>query len=122
MSYALLKTVHMSCAAISYVLFVLRGIWRFSGSSIAEQRWTRIVPHVNDTVLLAAALGMVAMIGYHAFLTAKIAGLIAYILLGITAFRWARSTRSRLGAWLAAQLAFFYIVAVAFTRSPILGL
>jgi uncharacterized membrane protein SirB2 len=122
MSYTLLKTVHTSCAAISYVLFVLRGIWRFSGSSIAEQRWTRVVPHVNDTVLLAAALGMVAMIGYQAFLSAKIAGLIAYVLLGMAAFRWARSTHTRLSAWLAAQFAFFYIVGVALTKSPTLGL
>jgi uncharacterized membrane protein SirB2 len=126
MSYAALKIVHMSCAGISYALFVLRGIWRFTGSPIAAQRWTRVVPHVNDTLLLLAALAMAASLapypGYHAFLAAKVGGLLLYILLGMVAFRWARRRPARLSAWVAAQLVFFYIVAVALTKSPGVGL
>ncbi len=126
MSYTLLKTIHMSCAAISYALFLLRGIWRFGGSPLAAQRWTRVVPHVNDTVLLLAALAMAVQAarypGFHAFLTAKSVGLVIYILLGMAAFRWAATRRSRLAAWMAAQAVFFYIVAVALTKSPGLGL
>jgi uncharacterized membrane protein SirB2 len=125
-SYALLKIVHMSCAGISYALFVLRGVWRFTGSPIADRRWTRVVPHVNDTVLLLAALAMAASLapfpGYHPFLAAKLGGLILYILLGVTAFRWAQGRSARLAAWLAAQAVFFYIVAVALTKSPGAGL
>jgi uncharacterized membrane protein SirB2 len=125
-SYAALKIVHISCAAISYGLFVLRGIWRFTGSPIAAKRWTRVVPHVNDTVLLGAALAMAASLapfpGLHAFLSAKIGGLVLYILLGMVAFRWAQGRRARLIAWLAAQAVFFYIVAVAITKSPAPGL
>lgn len=126
MSYAALKLLHVTCAAISYALFVLRGVWRFTGSPLASRRWARVVPHVNDTVLLLAALGMAASLApypsYHPFLAAKIAGLIVYILLGMAAFRWARGRRGRLGAWIAAQLAFLYIVAVALTKSPGVGL
>ena len=126
MSYALLKTIHMAAAALSYALFVLRGAWRFTGSPLAVQRWTRIVPHVNDTVLLLAAIAMVLQIaprtGLHAFLAAKLAGLVCYILLGMTAFRWATELHTRVAAWIAAQAAFFYIVGVALTKSPSLGL
>jgi uncharacterized membrane protein SirB2 len=126
MSYALLKAVHVTCAAISYALFVLRGVWRFSGSPIASQRWTRVVPHVNDTILLLAALAMAASLapfpGYHPFLAAKVGGLLVYILLGMAAFRWAKDHRARLAAWVAAQLAFLYLVAVALTKSPGVGL
>ena len=60
--------------------------------------------------------------GYRAFLAAKVGGLIVYILLGITAFRWTSTQRTRAAAWLAAQAVFFYIVAVAITKSPGLGL
>jgi uncharacterized membrane protein SirB2 len=85
-----------------------------------------VVPHINDTVLLLAALGMAATVarypGFHAFLATKVIGLVIYILLGVTAFRWARSRRARVTAWLAAHGVFFYIVAVAFTKSPMLGL
>ncbi len=126
MSYTLLKTSHMTTAAVSYLLFLLRGIWRFSGSPLAAQRWTRVVPHVNDTVLLLAAVAMAAQLarypGYHAFLAAKLGGLAVYIALGMLAFRWAPTRRGCVAAWLAAQAVFFYIVAVAITKSPGLGL
>lgn len=126
MSYTLLKTIHMSTAALSYLLFLLRGIWRFSGSPLAAQRWTRVVPHVNDTVLLLAAVAMAMQLapypGYHAFLAAKVGGLIFYIALGMAAFRWASTRGARMAAWLAAQAVFFYIVAVAVTKTPGLGL
>jgi uncharacterized membrane protein SirB2 len=126
MSYLLLKSIHILCASVSYALFVLRGIWRLRGSPLAAQRWTRIVPHVNDTILLAAAIGMaVALASYpafHAFLVTKVIGLLVYITLGMVAFRWAKTMRTRMIAWLAAQVVFFYIVAVAITKSPLLGL
>jgi uncharacterized membrane protein SirB2 len=126
MSYTLLKTLHVATAAISYVLFVLRGIWRFGGSPLAAQRWTRVVPHANDTLLLLAAVAMAAQLahypGYHAFLAAKVGGLIVYIALGMLAFRWAPTRRAGIAAWVAAQAVFFYIVTVAITKDPGLGL
>ena len=126
MSYTLLKTIHASSAALSYLLFLLRGIWRFSGSPLAAQGWTRVVPHVNDTVLLLAAIAMATQLarypGYHAFLAAKVGGLVLYVALGMAAFRWASSRRGRIAAWLAAQAVFFYVVAVAVTKTPGLGL
>jgi len=126
MSYLLLKSIHILCASLSYALFVLRGIWRLRGSPLAAQRWTRIVPHVNDTILLAAAIGMAGALAaypaFHAFLATKVIGLLVYITLGMVAFRWAKTTRTRVIAWLAAQVVFFYIVAVAITKSPLLGL
>lgn len=126
MSYTLLKTIHMATAAVSYLLFVLRGIWRFSGSPLAARRWTRVVPHVNDTVLLLAAVAMAAQLvhypGYHAFLAAKLGGLVVYIALGMLAFRWTPTPRAGIAAWVAAQAVFFYIVAVAITKAPGLGL
>jgi uncharacterized membrane protein SirB2 len=126
MSYTLLKNIHMTSAGVSYALFLLRGIWRFSGSPLAARPWTRVIPHVNDTVLLLAAVAMATQLarypGYHAFLATKVIGLVVYIVLGMTAFRWASGRRGRIGAWLAAQAVFFYIVAVAVTKAPGLGL
>lgn len=126
MSHALLRHVHMSCALASFTLFVLRGVWRFGGSPLAQARWTRVVPHVIDTVLLATALGLAwdfaPYPALHGFLAAKVGGVVLYILLGMTAFSWGRTQRQRLAAWFAAQAVFFYIVAVALTKSPSLTL
>lgn len=123
MEFASLKLIHIGTVAVSYILFFVRGIWMLSDSPQLHQRWVRIVPHVNDTLLLAAGVWMTAIIqqypGTHAWLTAKLAGLVLYILLGLVALRPGRAKRVRAVAWVAAQIVFGYIVAVAFSHHPL---
>jgi uncharacterized membrane protein SirB2 len=117
MSILLLKTVHVACIVTSYSLFFLRGIWSFRGMSVMNTRWVKIVPHVVDTCLLASAAALAYAIDQYPFvdswLTAKVFGLLLYIVLGMVALRYGRSMQMRIGAWLAAQAVFFYIVLVA---------
>jgi uncharacterized membrane protein SirB2 len=121
MDYLALKITHVSCAGISYALFVVRGIWMMRGAQVLHRRWVRIVPHVVDTVLLASAVALVVMSRQYplvnGWLTAKLAALLVYIGLGMVALRHGRTRRVRVTAWLAAQGVFFYIVAVALTRN-----
>jgi uncharacterized membrane protein SirB2 len=57
---------------------------------------------------------------WHApWLAAKIAGLFAYIGLGLVAFRFAATPRMRVACWLAALLVFGYVVSVAMVKNPI---
>lgn len=123
MDLSAFKTIHVATAAISYALFFVRGVWMLAASPMLNRRWVKVVPHVNDTVLLAAAIWMAVILrefpGTHGWLTAKLAGLLAYIGLGMLALRHGRTRGVRLAAWLAAQLAFAYIVAVALTRDPL---
>ena len=126
MDFTILKAVHVTAVTISYALFFLRGVWMIADSRLLAQRWLRVVPHVNDTVLLVAGIWMAMLIhqypGTHAWLSAKLAALVVYILLGMLALRPGRSKNARIAAWCAAQAAFAYIVAVALTRDPMLGL
>ncbi|MBI4937453.1 MAG: SirB2 family protein [Nitrosomonadales bacterium] len=123
MSLLLVKAVHVACVVASYTLFFLRGMWLIKGSPIMRQRWVKVVPHVTDTLLLASAITLAIGIrqypGTDAWLTAKVSGLLLYIGLGMVAFRFSRTLRARIAAWVAAQLVFFYIVAVALTHSPL---
>jgi uncharacterized membrane protein SirB2 len=123
MSYLALKYLHLSCVVLSYALFFVRGVWMMRSSSLLAQRWVRIVPHVVDTVLLASAVAMTVAISQYPFtapwLTAKLIGLIAYIALGMIALKRGRTRRVRVAAWFAAQLVFFYIVAVAVNKNPL---
>ena len=123
MDYLWLKIAHVSCVALSYALFVVRGVWMMRGSPLLGARWVKIVPHVIDTLLLASAIAMAVMIRQYPFvapwITAKVLALIAYIGLGTVALKRGRTRRVRIAAWLAAQAVFFYIVAVALTRSPL---
>lgn len=122
MSFLLLKIVHVSCVAGSYMLFMLRGIWSLNGSPIMRRRWVGIVPHVVDTLLLASAIALTFSIEQYPFvdawLTAKVIGLLLYIGLGFVALRFCRSKTIRLSAWLAAQAVFAYIVLVAISHDP----
>lgn len=121
-SYALLKFIHLTCVAGTFVFFFTRGIWMLTGSRHLAARWVRVLPHVIDSLLLASAAGLVVVTrqypGESAWLNAKIAALILYIALGMIAFRWARGRPLKIGSWVAAQAVFFYIVAVALTRDP----
>jgi len=86
-----------------------------------RHRLARVLPHVNDTVLLAAAIAMLVAAQWNVFdmpwLGAKIAGLLAYIACGTIALRRGRSQRVRAGAFVAALAAFGYVVSVAFSKS-----
>ena len=127
MSHVALKYLHVATVLVSYALFVVRGAWMLADSPMLAKRWVRIVPHVNDTVLLIAAIWLTTLIGQYpgtsAWLTAKVTGLIIYILIGTVALRRGPTKSIRAVAWVAAQLVFFYIVAVALTRdaNPIRG-
>ena len=120
--YSLLKTLHISCAVLSYTLFFLRGIWSLNGSPVMRQRWVRIVPHLIDTVLLGSAVALAFSIQRYPFvdswLTAKVLALLIYIGLGFVALKYGRDKVTRFSAWLAAQAVFLYIVLVALYHSP----
>jgi len=117
------KTVHMTCAAISITGFVIRGILMMIESKLLRLRWVRIVPHIVDTLLLVSAVTLAVQLGFtpgnSPWLMAKIVGILAYIGLGFIALRFGRTKPIRITAWLAALLVFAYIVAVAVTMSPL---
>jgi uncharacterized membrane protein SirB2 len=120
--YLAVKYLHVACVIVSITGFFLRGWLTFADSPVMNRRWLKWAPHVNDTVLLAAAIGLAVMSRQyplaHAWLTAKIVGLLAYILLGMVALKPGRRRGVRIAAWLAALAVFAYVVSVALTRNP----
>jgi uncharacterized membrane protein SirB2 len=127
MLYVAVKHLHILCVILSITGFCLRGVLQQKKSALArrcnERRWLRILPHVNDSVLLAAALTLTVLIGQYPFvdtwLTAKVFGLIAYIILGAIALQPGRSARLRGVAGIAAVMVFGWIVSVALTKNPL---
>jgi len=115
-----LKFIHMAAAALSVGLFALRGGWMLAESPLREARWTRIVPHVIDTVFLATGIWLAIRIGQYPFvqpwLTAKVLALVGYIVLGHKAAQGgADSGVERLGAAMA--IACVLIVPVGLTEA-----
>jgi uncharacterized membrane protein SirB2 len=118
-SYVLAKQLHLATVALSWALFFVRGIWMIADSPRLGARWVRIVPHANDTVLLLAALFLATFHGLQPWILAKLVALVAYILIGMVALRRGPTKPVRVAAWVAAQLVFLYIVAVAVTKHPL---
>jgi uncharacterized membrane protein SirB2 len=103
----------------SWALFFLRGIWMIVDSPRLEARWVRVVPHVNDTLLLLAGVYLATFVGLQPWVVAKLVALVAYILIGMVAITRGRTKAVRIAAWVAAQCVFLYIVAVAVRKDPL---
>ena len=120
-TYTILKHVHVTCVALSGTGFALRSLWMLQGSPMLGRRWVQTLPHVVDTCLLASAIWLAVLVGQaplaHAWLTAKVVGLIVYIALGTIALKRGRTRGIRIAAFIGALLAFAYIVSVALTKS-----
>ena len=117
MDFATIKTVHISAVALSWAMFFTRGVWMLCGSSLLKNRCVRIAPHINDTLLLVSGVWMALLTHQypvtHDWLSAKLAGLLLYIALGMLALRPGLSRALRAAAWVAAQAVFAGIVAIA---------
>jgi uncharacterized membrane protein SirB2 len=120
LAYLAAKSLHIGCAAISIAGFAARGALMLAGSPLLAAKPVRIVPHVVDTVLLASALWLAGSLGLFSqgWVQAKIAGVVAYILLGTIALKRGRTKGVRAAALTAALAVAGYIVAVALTRDP----
>jgi uncharacterized membrane protein SirB2 len=122
LDYTAIKHLHMSAAALSISLFVLRGVWMLRSPQRLQLPWVRIAPHVVDTTLLASALWLAWQTGAegaHGWLWAKVVALLVYILLGTVALKRGRTRGVRAVAFVAALATFGYIVSVAITKSPL---
>jgi len=121
-AYPTLKMVHVGSAVLSLALFSVCGAWMMVSPARLGQPWVKVVPHVVDTVLLGSAIALAIAIGNypgtHAWLTAKVAGLVAYVVLGSIALKRGRTRAIRVAAFFAALAVFAYIVSVAVTKSP----
>lgn len=120
--YLLLKDLHMALAIISGVYFGARGVWRLGlRRPIRTQPW-RSLPHLIDTLLLASGLALALLAGLAPHGTPwfgiKLVWVVAYIALGIAAFR----ARQQAAAWLyygGALLIWLWIIGIALRKTAL---
>ena len=121
--YPLIKAVHVATAIASGSLFALRGTVMQFGYAWPMAASVRYSSYAIDSVLLLAALLLVAILPGAAFangwLAVKIGLLIVYVLLGTVALKRGRTQRIRRLSFVAALLAFACLYAVARTHDPL---
>ena len=122
LDYPTLKTLHLTAVSVTLTLFLLRWWWALSFSARLYQRWVRVVPHVNDSLLFLTGLGLANTLGQYPlvtpWLTAKFGALVCYILLGSVAIKRGRTRRQRAVAGVLALLVLAYLIGVAFAHDP----
>lgn len=125
MPYPSLLHLHASCVVLSISLFVLRCGLQLAGIDWRRWRALRFAPHLIDTVLLGSAIALCMTTHQYpltdAWLSAKLAAVLAYILLGKEALRPGNTLERTMAFMIVALLCVGYIAGVALTRSALLG-
>lgn len=120
--YLTVKTIHMTCALISFTGFLFRSYLMLIESKWLNHKVVLIAPHVIDTLFLLSGATMAFMVNFGFFsqlwLTTKVSMLMLYLLfVGITLNR-GKTKAIRMGAFFMAIFCFSYIVGVAVTKKP----
>ncbi len=121
--YAQILLVHIAAVAISGALFAVRGVAAMAGVRWATSAPVRYCTYTIDTVLLTAALMLVAILPPEVFandwLTAKLVLVVIYIVLGIFAMRAGRTLRTRVVCYVGALSVFTSIAGIAYAHDPL---
>lgn len=119
--YFAIKHLHVTCVVLSALGFLLRGYWMISGSPLLKSLPARVMPHLIDSALLLSAITLAVLIQQYPFeaawVTAKVIGLLAYIVLGTVALKRGRTRSQRIAAFVAALSVYAWIVSVALTKN-----
>ena len=115
--YDSVKIIHILTAYISICLFTYRGALIYLARRPVSGKLLKILPHLNDALLLTMAITLAVMGSYSPFeqpwLAAKLILLVVYILLGMFALKWWAGTRKGGFAMLLAMIIFGYMICLA---------
>jgi uncharacterized membrane protein SirB2 len=118
-----IKMLHVTAVLCSGALFFVRGLMVLNNRNVAMAAPVRYLSYVIDTVLLAAALLLVALLPSAVFdngwLLEKIGLLLVYIVLGSFALKRARDKNSQAVCFVAAVSVYAFIYSVARAHHPL---
>ncbi|PCI71666.1 MAG: invasion protein [Gammaproteobacteria bacterium] len=97
--YLLVKNIHIATAVLSLVGFCIRGWWMFNENELLQNKFVKIFPHINDTILLSCAIYLSIISTLYPFMVgwlgAKVLLLIGYILAGTIALKRGKTRQVR---------------------------
>lgn len=121
--YSQILGVHIAAVTLSGLVFAVRGAASLAGLQHVKSAPARYLSYTIDTVLLTAALMLVAVLPEGVFtnhwLTVKLILVVTYIALGVLALRSGQSRRVRGICFVAALLVFAGIIGIARNHHPL---
>ncbi|ABG41076.1 Invasion gene expression up-regulator, SirB [Paraglaciecola sp. T6c] len=122
--YTAVKHIHLTCIALSVLLFVIRFFWTMTSSSMLQKKWVKITPHIVDTLLILSAATLCVMISQYPFVTPwvteKFVGLLMYVFMVALALKMARTNFMRVVGLVGALSWIAFTALVAISKQPIL--
>lgn len=121
--YLMVKHFHITVVGISVCLLTLRYILMMMDSPWRDNKVLKILPHINDTLLLFSGVALIAITRFVPFtpaapwLTEKLAGVVVYIALGFFALKLGRNKLLRSFAFFGALGWLYLIVKLANTKA-----
>ena len=124
MTYLNLKYLHMALVLLSVLLFNGRFLLRMSKPQDTLPKWLKILPHVNDTLLLGSGLALVWLSGWVPFGNAlwlgwKLVLLVVYVGLGHKAMK--ANPQFQAWLWWVLAIACVSTMAALAMHKPLLG-
>ncbi|MDP2715190.1 SirB2 family protein [Rheinheimera sp.] len=120
--YMAYKHFHLLMVVLSVSFLLVRYAMSLKPAAILQRKFFKIAPHVIDTLLLVSAvLLMITLQQYpfvHAWLTEKLLAVLAYIALGVMAFK-GRTAAIRWICFLGALGWLGLVLRVAITKQPV---
>lgn len=121
--YPQIKMIHVYAVVISGLLFLLRGGAWLTGARWPKNAVVRYTSYTIDTILLTAAFMLFTMLPKTMFtngwLLVKIVVLVAYIALGIQAFRTKYGTKKQAMFFCLAVFAYVFMIGAARMHHPL---
>ena len=118
--YLLIRQLHILTAALSVTLFTIRFLLLVRSPTWQPNRWLKVLPHVNDTLLLIFAVLLCIIIQQAPlitpWLTEKVAAVILYILAGMFALKWSKTRLSKIIWFIIALFMFAYAANIAINK------
>ncbi len=121
--YPQIRAVHVGSVLVSGALFALRGAWVLAGPGWPMAAPLRYLSYGVDTVLLTAALMLFTLLPSAVFanhwLTAKLALLLLYVVLGSYALKRGRTRSVRAACFACAVLVYAMMFTIARSHQPL---
>ena len=118
--YLLIRQLHILTAALSVTLFTIRFLLLVRSPTWQPNRWLKVLPHVNDSLLLILAILLCLIIQQAPlitpWLTEKVAAVILYILAGMFALKWSKTRLSKIIWFIIALFMFAYAANIAINK------
>ncbi len=122
--YLVLRHLHVLTAVLSVTLFSFRFLLLIRSSTWLQKRWLKVLPHLNDSLLLILAILLCIAIRQAPlvtpWLTEKVVAVILYILAGMFTLKWSKDRLSKIIWFMIAILMFAYTAYIAINKTPLI--